>query len=322
MRITLYGAGAIGCYLAAHLARVPGLELSMVARGETLAAIRRDGVRLQTAEGETRVPVHVTDDPSDLPAQDIVFVTLKGHQVPPAIAGIAGLLGPESAVIPPTTGIPFWYFHGRGERQVPALDPGGVQWAAFRPERCLGCTYWVACDTVGPGIVHTEGPAGLPIGEPDGSSSPRLRRLQEAMQEAGLRAPIREDIRGEIWTKMINSLVWNPAAVLTGGTLRDIAGAPDVVATVRRMMAEAEAIPVALGTALPTTSEQRIATTLAMGGHRMSMLQDFTRGRLLEYPVLHDSLVAMREIAGLETPTIDAVYALLALKAKLHGVAP
>jgi 2-dehydropantoate 2-reductase len=329
MRICIYGAGAIGCYLGAHLARAPGVTLSLVARGETLAALRARGIRLETDHAPAAtIPVEATDDPTRLPEQDVVFVTLKAHQMRgAALDGIAALLGPHSAEIPPTTGIPYWYFHGlrgpREGRRLPLLDPGGEQWARLGPERAIGCAYWVGVDTTGPGAVREHGgAASFPIGEPDGSRSPRILALHEAMRAAGLRAPIREDIRGEIWTKMINSLVWNPIAVLTGATLGEIAEAPEAVALARRMMAEAEAVSGALGAVLPQPAEKRIAWTLAARGHRMSMLQDLTRGRAREYGVLRDSIREMRAIAGLETPTIDAVYALLDLKAGVAGVRP
>jgi 2-dehydropantoate 2-reductase len=203
------------------------------------------------------------------------------------------------------------------------LDPGGEAWARLGPERAIGCAYWVGVDTTGPGAVREHGnAAGFPIGEPDGTRSPRLLALQAAMKGAGLRAPIRDDIRGEIWTKMINSLVWNPIAVLTGATLGEVAEAPEAVDLARRMMAEAEAVAGALGAVLPQPAETRIGWTLAARGHRMSMLQDLLRGRALEYGVLRDSIREMRAIAGLATPTIDAAYALLDLKAGLAGVRP
>ncbi len=328
MRICIYGAGAIGCFLAAHLARAPGVELAVIARGATLASLREHGVRLETPAGVRQVPVIATDAPVRLPPQDVVFVTLKAHQLDEAaLAGIAALLGPESAVVPPTTGIPYWYFHGlpgpHQGRRLELLDPGGRQWAMLGPERAIGCAYWVGVDSLGPGAVRQEGAgAGFPIGEPDGTRSPRLLRLQEAMTAAGLRAPIRDDIRGEIWTKMINSLVWNPIATLSHATLGQVAEVPAAVALARRMMAEAEAVATALGATLPAPAEKRIAWTLGAGGHRMSMLQDLERGRTLEYGVLRDSITQMRRIAGLETPTIDAVYALLELQARVAGVAP
>jgi len=326
MRICIYGSGTIGCFLGAHLARVPDVTLSMVARGATLAALRGHGIRLETPAGLTEVPVEATDAPATLPPQDVVFITLKAHQLTDALDGIAPLLGPETAVVPPTTGIPYWYFHGlpgpHAGRRLLRLDPGGRQWEVLGPERAIGCAFWVGTDTIGPGAVRQEGAANFPIGEPDGTRSGRLERLHAVMREAGLHAPIREDIRGEIWTKMINSLVWNPIATLTGATLGQVAAAPDAVALARRMMAEAEDIAAAVGAHLPVPAEQRIAWTLALSDHRMSMLQDLERGRALEYGVLYDSVLEMRAIAGLATPTIDAVYALLALKAGVAGVTP
>lgn len=326
MRICIYGAGTIGCFLAAHLVRVPDVAVTMVARGATLAALGEHGIRLETAEGRQSVPVAATDDPASLPAQEVVLITLKAHQLPGALDGIAPLLGPGTAVVPPTTGIPYWYFHGlpgpHAGRRLGRLDPGGRQWEVLGPERAIGCAFWVGTDSLGPGAVRQEGAATFPIGEPDGTRSPRLLRLHEAMTAAGLRAPIREDIRGEIWTKMINSLVWNPIATLTHATLGQIGDAPEAVALARRLMAEAEAVAEGVGACLPVPAEQRIAWTLSLGEHRMSMLQDLERGRALEYGVLHDSITEMREIAGVGTPVIDSVYALLALKARLAGVAP
>jgi 2-dehydropantoate 2-reductase len=326
MRICIYGAGTIGCFLGAHLARVPEVRLSMVARGATLDALNTHGIRLETPEGPMQATVHATDRPASLGPQDVVLITLKAHQLTGALDGIAPLLGPETAVVPPTTGIPYWYFHGlRGpnaERRLPLLDPGGRQWEVLGPQRAIGCAFWVGTDTLGPGAVRQKGTATFPIGEPDGTRSPRLTRLHEVMAQAGLDAPVRDDIRGEIWTKMINSLTWNPIAVLTNATLGEIGAAPDAVALARRLMAEAEAVATGVGATLPAPAEQRIAWTLTLKEHRMSMLQDFGAGRTLEYGALRDSIVEMRQVAGVKTPTLDAVYALLDLKAKLAGVAP
>jgi 2-dehydropantoate 2-reductase len=224
-------------------------------------------------------------------------------------------MGPETMVLPPSTGIPWWYFHTRGERQVPRLDPSGRQWAVLRPERVIGCTYWVGADSVGPGEVHAVSEAGFPIGEPSGLPTDRLNHLHSLLTQAGLRTPIRADIRAEIWAKMINSLVWNPLAVLTGGTLGELGSKPDIVALAKAMMAEAEAVAAAVGTSMLTPSEKRIAWTLQATSHKMSMLQDFERGRLLEYPILHQSIIAMRELTDLTTPMIDRIYALLSLRA-------
>jgi 2-dehydropantoate 2-reductase len=321
MRICIFGAGAIGGFVAAHLAQVKGLEVSVVARGAHLAAIRERGLRVVSPKGELVAQVRATDRPDELGAQDIVFIALKQHQLVPALPGLAALLGPDTCVVPPTTGIPYWYFHGlggpHGGRRIEALDPGGAQWRTLGPERAIGCVYWVATEVIEAGVIHHDGKLlRFPIGEPGGRTSPRLQRLADAMNAANLNAQIVPDIRAWIWAKMISSLSWNPLAVLTGATLDKLTGTPEVVTLIRRLMREAETVAEALGVERwPITTDERIAAARHAGAHRMSMLQDWDRGRPLEIDVLTDSVAAMRELAGVATPTIDEVYALLRLRA-------
>ncbi|TMH02306.1 MAG: 2-dehydropantoate 2-reductase, partial [Betaproteobacteria bacterium] len=321
MKLCIFGAGAIGGYLATHLAQVDGLEVSVVARGEHLAAIRRNGLAIESPRGTLRARVRATDRPQELGAQDVVILALKSHQVTPALDGAQALLGPHTAVVPPTTGIPYWYFHGlpgpHRNRQIERLDPQGRQWQALPPERVIGCVYWVASEVTAPGVIHHDGSLSrFPIGEPDGSSSERVLRLAAALQGAGLDAPVVPDIRAWIWAKMISSLCWNPVATLTLATLSEMNARPEVVAIVRSMMSEADALAQRLGVQqMPISIEQRITAARNAGDHKMSMLQDLERGRALELDVLVDSIEAMREIAQSPTPTIDTVYALLRLRA-------
>jgi 2-dehydropantoate 2-reductase len=326
MKVCVFGAGAIGSLIAARLAGVPGIEVSVIARGAQLAAIREHGLRIVDSddrEGAHPVRVHATDNSASLGPQDYVFVALKQHRFADAIDSIMPLLGPDTAVIPPTTGIPYWYFHGqRGAnagRRVERLDPGGRLWSAIAPERVLGCVFRVAAELEAPGIVRQDGAyAKLPVGEPDGTTSARVQRLSEAMCAAGFESPVVADIRGWLWIKMISSLCWNPVAVLTLATWGEIGSNPVVVDLVRTMMAEADAIATALGGTPPISTDERIAAARSAPHHKMSMLQDLERGRPLEYRVLIDSIEAMREIAGLRTPTIDAIYAMLELRALIR----
>ena len=327
MKICIFGAGAIGGFLAARLAQVKDLEVSVIARGPHLQAIKKNGLRLISPSGELECRVMATDDPSELGPQDYVFIALKAHQVTSALPGLKHLLGPGTVLIPPTTGIPYWYFHGLPgafeNRQIEQLDPCGQQWQHLNPERVLGCVYWVAAEVTEPGVIHHDGSfANFPIGEPDGTSSARVTRIAEAMQTAGLQAPVVNDIRSWIWTKMISSLCWNPVATLTTATLGELNQRPEVVSIVRRMMQEAGAVAECLGVkSLPMSIDERIATARKAGGHKMSMLQDLERGRPLELEVLFDSITTMRDLAQLATPTIDDVYALLRLRASklAHG---
>ena len=320
MKICVFGAGAIGGFVAAHLAQVHGMQVSVVARGEHLAAIRAGGLNVTSPQGTLQATVRATDRADELGVQDIVFIALKQHQLPAALPALTPLIGPSTTVVPPTTGIPYWYFHGlpgpHGNQPIERLDPGGAQWRTLGPQRAIGCVYWVATEVVRPGVVHHDGRLlRFPIGEPDGRESPRLLALADAMNAAGLNAPIVPDIRAWIWAKMISSLSWNPLAVLTGATLDRLCAQPAVVALVRQLMREAEQLAEALGIgAWPITTEERIAAARQAGAHKMSMLQDRERGRPLEIDVLTESIGAMAELTGRATPTIDAVYALLRLR--------
>ncbi len=264
--------------------------------------------------------VTATDNPADLGPQDYVFIALKSHQLADILGPIQSLLGSDTVVIPPTTGIPYWYFHGQtgihANRRIDRLDPHGRLWDAIPPERVLGCVFRVAAEVVEPGVVRQDGSyARLPVGEPDGSLSVRARRLSEAMTTAGFDSPVVNNIRSWLWIKMISSMCWNPVAVLTLATWGEISDSPELVRLVTRMMSEADAVATALGGEPPIPMAERIASARSAPHHKMSMLQDLERGRPLEYQVIVDSIEAMRDIAGLQTPTIDSVLALLQLRA-------
>jgi 2-dehydropantoate 2-reductase len=318
VKVCVFGGGSIGGLIAAKLSQVPGVEVSMVARGEQLAAVRARGIELHSPTGDIHAQIRVTDKPGDLGVQDYVFITLKSHQLLPAVPQIKTLMGPETVVLPPTTGIPYWYFHGlagQTPRTIDRLDPDGTLWEALPVGQVLGVAYWFACEATAPGVVHHNGSSvRMPVGEPDGSMSPRVQRLADVLMQAGFDSPAMDNIRAWIWIKMISSLAWNPVAVLTRATLDKIIAEPRLVDMVHRMMAEADAIASKLGAPAPMSVEERVAIARNASGHKMSMLQDVERGRPLEIDVLIDSIEAMRDIADLPTPTIDDVYALL----KLH----
>lgn len=324
MKVCIYGAGAIGGHIGGHLAR-GGADVSLIARGPHLEAMQRNGLRIVTADDDFTVPVRATDDPATLGPQDYVFITLKSHQVDGVLDKIPPLLGPETAVIPPTTGIPWWYFYKlagpHADLRLPELDPGDRQWSAIGPERVIGCAFWTGAEVSEPGVVHQDGKRGAyPIGEPSSETSPRLAALVEAMKAGGLHAPIQKDIRGQIWIKMINSLCWNQAAFLSEAINGRFADAPDAVEIVRRMMTEMEDIATSLGAEMPVPAEKRIEMTVRAADHTMSMLQDLQRGRPIEIDVLADSVAAMSRISGISAPTVDALTALTKLKGRVRDV--
>lgn len=318
MKICIFGGGSVGGLIAAKLTQVQGVHVSVVARGAQLAALKTNGLELHSPTGDVRCRPFVTDRPEELGPQDYVFITLKSHQLLPAIPQLLPLIGPDTVILPPTTGIPYWYFHGlpgQSSQSVGRLDPGGALWAALPPEQVLGVVYWFASEATAPGVIHHDGSSvRMPIGEPDGSLSLRARRLSEVLVTAGFDSPAVTDIRSWIWIKMISSLAWNPVAVLTRATLGNLNADPVIVAAVATMMAEADAVAAKLGAVAPMPVADRIAIARNAAGHKMSMLQDVERGRPLELEILVDSIEVMRDLAGLPTPTIDLIYAML----KLH----
>lgn len=324
MKVCILGAGAIGGHIGAHLAR-GGADVCLIARGPHLAAIQRDGLTVETERERFTVRLPASDDPGAFGPQDYVLVTLKSHQVDGALDAMQPLLGPKTAILPPTTGVPWWYFHGldgaHADARLPELDPDDRQRRLIGPERVIGCAFWTAAECPAPGVVRQDGArAAYPIGEPSGDVTDRLQALADAMTAGGLSAPIQRDIRGQIWIKMINSLAWNMTAFLTESENGRFADAPDTINVVRAMMREMETVATSLGATIPAPMEKRIKLTVGAAGHVMSMLQDLRRGRPIEIDVLADSVSATSRIAGIPTPTVDALIAMTKLKGRLRGV--
>ena len=315
VKVCIYGAGAIGGYLAVELAQVPGVEVSAIARGGHLAAIRARGLKLVIGE-ESRVgEVQASDDPADLGPQDFVIIALKAHQAWEVADQMAPLLGPETAVVTCQNGVPWWYFHGLegqyADLRLASVDPDDRQWNAIGPERAIGCVVYPAAEIVEPGVIkHTYGNK-FALGEPDGSTSERCQRLSEVLEAGGLKAPILPHIRNEIWLKLWGNLCFNPISALTRETLDVVATDPGTRALSREMMLEAQRIAVRLGVHFRVDVERRINGAAKVGAHRTSMLQDLERGRPLEIDALLTVVQEMGRMVDVETPHIDSVLALV-----------
>lgn len=321
MRVCVFGAGAIGGYLAAKLAAVGEVELSLVARGPHLDAIRTHGLTLVEEGGTTVRPVKATSESSELGFQDYVVLALKAHSVPAALDALAPLLGPETAVVTAQNGIPWWYFYKAGGplegTRIEAVDPGGRIWDAMGPERAIGCVVYPAAEIAAPGVIRVVEGDRFPLGEPSGERTDRVRRLAAAFIGAGLKAPIRSDIRSDIWVKLWGNLSFNPISALTGVTLAEIVADPGTRAVARGMMVEAETIGEKLGIRFPIDVDRRIAGAAAVGDHKTSMLQDLERGRPLEIDALITAVQELGVLTGTPTPTIDVVLALIRQRARL-----
>ncbi|HJM48630.1 MAG TPA: 2-dehydropantoate 2-reductase [Alphaproteobacteria bacterium] len=323
MKIAVFGAGAIGGLLGARLAKV-GADVTLIARGPHLAAMRAGGLTLIEADGsQSTVAVAATDDPAKAGPQDYVIVTLKAHSVAAVVADIAPLLGSETAVVWAVNGIPWWYFHGLAgnheNHRLECLDPDDVQWRGLGPERLIGCVVWWASEVVEPGVVRHEYGNRMPLGEPDGSRSARAKALSQLLIEAGFKSPLRPRIRNEIWMKLWGNLSFNPISALTAATMTGMATDPGTRAVARAMMAEAQQVAEALGAEFSIDVDTRIEGAAEVGDHRTSMLQDLERGRPLELEALVGAVAEMGRLVGKPTPTIDSVYALVAQRARTRS---
>jgi 2-dehydropantoate 2-reductase len=316
MRIAVFGAGAIGAYVGAKLA-LAGPDVTLIARGQHLEAMRRHGVRIVEGDGETAVRVRCLADPGDAGPQDYVIVALKAHQVSAAIEAIRGLLGPETAVVTAQNGIPWWYFYGiegpLAGRRLESVDPAGRIWDAIGPARAIGCVVYPACEVTAPGVIrHIEGDR-FALGEPTGERSERVQALARIFADAGFKAPVRRNIRNEIWVKLWGNVAFNPMSALTRATLAAICADPLARAFARAVMLEAQAIARALGEEMPVTVDARIEGAARVGEHKTSMLQDLEQGREMEVDALVGAVVELGSLTGVPAPLLQGLYGMVRL---------
>ncbi len=324
MKICIFGAGAIGGFLGVKLSAA-GADVTFVARGPHLAAMRANGVRLISDDTETIVHPRLAADAAEAGPQDCVVVTLKAHSLPAAAPQIADLLGPETAIVTAMNGVPWWYFYGHGGphdgAQLKSIDPDGSVWRLLSPARAIGCIVYPAADVIAPGVINHTYSNRFAIGEPDGSKSARVTALAEQMVAAGLKCPVRPRIREDIWVKLWGNLSFNPISALTCATLDRIVGDPGTRSVARAMMVEAQEVAERLGIKFPIDVDRRIAGAADVGAHKTSMLQDLEKGRPLETDALLGAVVEMARRVGVATPMCDAVLALLRQRASIAGVA-
>ena len=323
MKICIFGAGAIGGYLGAKLA-AHGTDVSLVARGAHLDAMRTNGLRLIEETGETNVNVTASSDPQDLGEQDYLLITLKAHSVPPMVEKMAPLIGKHTTILSCVNGVPWWYFYKFGGdlegTQLESVDPAGAQWNGFGPEKVLGCVVYPAAEVVEPGVIkHIEGNR-FSLGEPDGQKSDRIAALAGIFTEAGLKAPVRPRIRDEIWVKLWGNLSFNPISALTHATLDILCTDPSTRTVARNMMLEAQEIAEKLDVKFPIDVDRRIEGGAAVGAHRTSMWQDLDMGRPMEIDALIGSVKELGRITDTPTPTIDTVLGLIQMRGKMAGV--
>ena len=317
MKIVIAGAGAIGGYIGARLAR-NGADVVLFARGPHLKAMQERGLRVISAEdGDFEVRPQTTGDLSSVGQADVVFLGVKAHALTALAPSLTPLFGPDTFVVSTQNGIPWWYFQNLpGELnglRLERVDPGGAIAASIEPRRVVGSLAYFATDIVEPGVIrHIEGNR-LSFGEPDGTKSERTRKLAETLIAAGFRCPVTTRFRHEIWVKLLGNVAFNPISALTGGTLEELVRNPDTCALVRELMVETEQVAGRLGIELPISIDQRIAGAEKVGAHKTSMLQDLEAGRPMEIEAVVGAVVELGERLGVPMPSTRAVYACVKL---------
>jgi 2-dehydropantoate 2-reductase len=312
MKFVIAGAGAVGAYLGAAMARA-GLDVTLFARGPQLRAIQESGVRVISPEGDFVARPGVTGELESIGLADVVFLAVKAHSLPDLAPRLRCMLGPDTAVVSLQNGVPWWF------TPLERVDPGGAIAEAIEARRVIGSLVYFATEVADPGVIrHVEGNR-ISIGEPDGARSARCRSIAAALIASGFRCPVTAHIREEIWVKILGNVAFNPVSALTGATLARMAADPDVAALARAIMAEAECVASRLGLTLPVTIEQRMAGAAKVGEHKTSMLQDLEAGRPLELEAVVGAVLELGERLHVAMPNTRAVYACAKLRAGLRS---
>ncbi|PYP67133.1 MAG: oxidoreductase [Gemmatimonadetes bacterium] len=320
MKIAVVGAGAIGGYVGGWLAAA-GEDVTFIARGANLDAIRRAGMRVIGEDGaEVIGRAGAYDKTADAGPQDVVILAVKAHQVGAVAADIAALCQDETAIVTMQNGIPWWYFHKHGGvyagTSIKSADPDGTIARHIDADRIIGSVVYPAATLEAPGVVHVVEGKRFTLGEPNGSTSRRVQAISAAFTRAGFKAPVISDIRSEIWLKLWGNLSFNPISALTHATLAGLLRFPLTRELSVEMMREAEAVANKLGVTFRVGIDTRIAGAEKVGEHKTSMLQDVEAGRPMEIEALVGAVVELGRLTGTPTPHIDAVYALVSLLAK------
>jgi 2-dehydropantoate 2-reductase len=316
MRFCVLGAGAIGAYLGASLAR-GGADVVLVARGVHLEAMRRAGVRVLSPRGDFEVHPVATDDIGAVADADCVIVGLKANSLPELMPRIGPLLSDGACVVPAQNGVPWWFFQAfpgpLEDAVVEAVDPGGAITAAIPPSAVVGCVPYPATEIVEPGVIrHIEGTR-FAIGEPDGTVSARCQAISGALSAGGLKCPIEGTIRDQLWLKLVGNVAFNPVTALTGATLGELTRLPAMVDLLRRLMEEVAEVGRALGIELPVSIERRLEAGLAVGDHRTSMLQDLEAGKTLELDCMTGAVIEIADRVGVAVPHTETIHACASL---------
>ena len=323
MKACIYGAGAIGGWIGAGLARV-GVSLSVVARGATLQALQTHGLRIEQGGEQHSLPVQASASPAELGVQDLVVIAVKAPALVEVARQIAPLIGPDTVVLTAMNGVPWWFLQGFGGglsgTRLQSVDPTGEITAAIPASQVIGCVVHASCSLNGPGHVKHHFGNGLIIGEPAGGLSPRTEALLALLLKAGFQASASAQIQRDVWYKLWGNMSVNPVSALTGATTDRILGDPQVRDFISAVMREAKAIGEHIGIPIDQQPEDRHAVTRKLGAFKTSMLQDVEAGRSVELDALVTVVRELGELTAVATPFTDALLGLARLKTRQLGL--
>ncbi len=324
-RVAIVGAGAIGGWLGALLARA-GCTVGALARGATLAALQRDGLRLHQDGQAIAVPVQAAADAAALGAQDLVVVAVKAPALADVARGIAPLIGPRTVVLTAMNGVPWWFFQGfggaRAGTRLRAVDPDGDIDRCLPAPHVIGGVVHASCAVDAPGVVRHHFGNGLIVGEPSGDRSERVQALAALLQRAGLNATVSPQIQKDVWYKLWGNMTVNPVSALTGATTDRILGDELVRGFISSVMLEAREIGARIGIPIEQQPEDRHAVTLKLGAFKTSMLQDVEARKPVELDALVGVVRELGQLTGVPTPFTDALLGLSRLQARTWGLYP
>jgi len=312
VRFVVLGAGAIGAYVGAALAR-GGADVTLIARGAHLAAMERDGVRVLSPRGDFTARPPVTDDVGAVAGAEVAFVGLKAYSLPEIAPRLGELLAPGAGAIWAQNGIPWWYQPG-----LPSVDPGGIIASSIKPEHNIGCVVFSSTEIIEPGVIrHIEGTR-FTIGEPSGEVSERCKAISAAFAAGGLKAPVESRLADQIWLKLIGNVAFNPITALTRATLGQLGELPEMVDLLRAVFGECAQVADRLGIKFPVSLDRRLEAGLAVGDHKTSMLQDLEAGKRLEVGCMTGAVVELAGRLGVDVPHVSAIHACTLLLDRLN----
>jgi 2-dehydropantoate 2-reductase len=322
-RVAVVGAGAIGGWMGVHLART-GIRVSVWARGETLAALQKNGLQLHQGGSRLAVPVRASNDARELGVQDLVVISVKAPALAAVARQVSPLIGPHTVVLTAMNGVPWWFLQGFGgpaqDRSLQSVDPDGSIARDLPSTHIVGGVVHASCSVDAPGVIRHHFGDGLIVGEPSGHITPRVQALQALLQKAGFQATLSPRIQKDIWYKLWGNMTVNPVSALTGATTDRILDDDLVRSFISGVMLEAQAIGEHIGIPILQSPDDRHAVTRKLGAFRTSMLQDVQAGKPVELDALVSAVRELGQMTGVATPLTDALLGLSRLQARVLGL--